>query len=515
MEKNYVPLKLSGKFFRTSLRSLGYTYLSSLGELIDGPVDKGATKVEIIKTLEKDGSFTLTIIDNGGGMPSEDILEMMGTLGYEGDYDSTDISNFGGGAKLAMLNLCPSGEIRIESVHNKKKSILYFNAEEVQISDVVTTDTEEKNGTIIIIPNCSSKFKTDNPVLKFLGYTYSPHARKNPDFQITYNGKIVEFVDPFYRDLPKEAKSYVQVNEEKCEMFGGMVNITGYSIDRNMPFQYRSKIDTYDRGLSRTQAGIWLEVGGRFIVNGDGLFLKEPYNTRLNDLRILVKPDKDIIKDFGIGINKSLWNPDLALSEFARFTEIIRGIMNSHVKMRKSTEPQANELNKEQKEEQERVEKEVNARIKNTLGNILKKPGIEIPKQKVEKEETEKTKEPESTRERISGYKQDRSIVKIDARPMGERGYFIDYHQRNGKFWLVFNSEHPYYSHYMGKKEEEKVSTILFIQCFLNSLLYLDRDLPGLMETERIPDIKNDLLEEFSEQLFRVLKDIPSNFDAE
>ena len=418
MKKNYREIAFSPKFFRTSLRSLGYTYLSSLSELIDGPVDKKASLINISKLDQEDGLFTLVISDNGLGMPYDKIEEMISTLGYEGDYDSTDISTFGGGLKLAILNLSNFGETKIESVHKGKKSIMYFNVDDFKVTKPEIIDSEDPSGTIITIPNCSSSHRQTAPILKFLGLTYYPAFRKNREFRIIYDNREIEFIDPFYRFLkPEDFNNYIKVNPEKCEMFGTKVSITGYSLDLNMPDHLKLKMDINNNSkFSKVHSGIYLKVGSRYSQIGESNFISENYQTRLNNLRIEVEVEKDIIREFGVGMNKSLWRPDFNSSDFHHFNNIIKSIVTSHTKIRKESEPK-NNLSDSEKAELDWVKKEVNAKIKNTIGNILKKPGINIPREKPDLNGNHDKEIPEEKRNRRSGYKQDRSILDITFSP--------------------------------------------------------------------------------------------------
>jgi hypothetical protein len=95
-------IKITERFVKQSLTSVGYDVHTAIYELIDNSKDANATKIEIIYDKEKK---VLIIQDDGSGMSGIELLNSF-DFGVEKEfYESDEIGYFGAGMKTSILNL--------------------------------------------------------------------------------------------------------------------------------------------------------------------------------------------------------------------------------------------------------------------------------------------------------------------------------------------------------------------------------------------------------------------------
>jgi hypothetical protein len=88
-----------------SLRTSGYTLESAIGDLVDNSLDAEATTVAVSMAKEEDGFWTIEVADDGFGMDSHALDQMM-RLGSRVEHDiSSQLGRFGLGSTTASLAL--------------------------------------------------------------------------------------------------------------------------------------------------------------------------------------------------------------------------------------------------------------------------------------------------------------------------------------------------------------------------------------------------------------------------
>jgi hypothetical protein len=102
-----VEITPSPRALLRSLRGLGYSPETALADLIDNSLAAGARQVDI--RLEwRDGDPLVEVLDDGGGMSFERLIEAMrfGGAGPDAERDGEDLGRFGLGLKTASLSQC-------------------------------------------------------------------------------------------------------------------------------------------------------------------------------------------------------------------------------------------------------------------------------------------------------------------------------------------------------------------------------------------------------------------------
>ena len=100
-----------------SMRDIGYSMGSALADLIDNSITAGATRIQIFANTSGPDP-NVAIVDDGGGMTYEDLLEAMrlGTHNPLMERSRSDLGRFGLGLKTASLSQC-----RVMTVISKRE----------------------------------------------------------------------------------------------------------------------------------------------------------------------------------------------------------------------------------------------------------------------------------------------------------------------------------------------------------------------------------------------------------
>lgn len=88
----------------TSLRDVGYEFVTAVADLVDNSVEAGASTVWVDVIWDGEAS-RVVVADNGSGMTRRQLAEAM-RFGSERDYGSRDLGKFGLGLKTASLSQC-------------------------------------------------------------------------------------------------------------------------------------------------------------------------------------------------------------------------------------------------------------------------------------------------------------------------------------------------------------------------------------------------------------------------
>lgn len=219
----------SAKRLITSLRDVGYDFVTAVADLVDNSIEAGATKIDIDVIFDGEDSW-VRILDNGRGMTPEKILEAM-RFGSEREYGENDLGKFGLGMKTASLSQCSRLTVASwNGCENRNTIALCWDLEHIErvnrwevirlsedkLKPVITDALRDNSGTVVLWERLD----------RILGYKhpYGEHARKclltmcrdlethlamvfhrflmgveGPQIRITLNGNAVQPWDPFAR----------------------------------------------------------------------------------------------------------------------------------------------------------------------------------------------------------------------------------------------------------------------------------------------------------------------------
>jgi hypothetical protein len=88
----------------SSLRDVGYDFVTAIADIVDNSLAASATKVDV-QIAGQSSEPRVIIADNGTGMTRSRLVEAL-RLGSRRDYESDDLGKFGLGLKTASLSQC-------------------------------------------------------------------------------------------------------------------------------------------------------------------------------------------------------------------------------------------------------------------------------------------------------------------------------------------------------------------------------------------------------------------------
>ena len=89
----------------TGLRDTGYTFNTSIADIVDNSISANATKVSILINMSPDMSITVYVADNGCGMDIEGLKNAM-KYGSKARTQKNSLGKFGLGLKTASSAFC-------------------------------------------------------------------------------------------------------------------------------------------------------------------------------------------------------------------------------------------------------------------------------------------------------------------------------------------------------------------------------------------------------------------------
>jgi len=325
-----------------SLRDTGYTFTTSVADIVDNSVAADAGEVIISLGLEFGGIPVLMIADNGKGMNEEE-LKMAMTYGSPKRPDPKSLGKFGMGLKTASTSFCrkltvisrKDGELNLRQwdldviVKEDKWRLLTPTSEEyseaVEFLDKVA---KGGSGTVIIWQKIDRLVRTNatgttrgqlknicddlKNHLSGVFYNFLEKDNEFPDVNIIINEENIQPWDPFCRWLNTEDNSRVEVHKQEPIQYV----VTKDGVDETIgTFYVNVYILPNKNTLTNEEAtrmrysldnqGFHVFREGRMIFSGgwpNRLFVKDPH---LNLIRVEFAFDHHLDDIFQIDIKKS------------------------------------------------------------------------------------------------------------------------------------------------------------------------------------------------------------------
>ncbi|MHA8091927.1 ATP-binding protein [Aquirufa regiilacus] len=325
-----------------SLRDTGYTFTTSVADIVDNSVSAEADKIEIILDLDFGNNPFLMIVDNGTGM-DETALEAAMIYGSPLRPSPKSLGKFGMGLKTASTSFCR----KLTVISNKDNSnhIRQWDLDKIAESNqwiLLEPDLDEyseqiaylnniregNNGTIVIWENIDRLVRSNNEgatkdqlekIIKdlrehlsgvFFNFLSGSDGFKKIDIKV--NKDTLVPWDPFCRWLNNDEQKRVEIHKNKpfkiTELISGREEVIGefhvniYILPNKNELNV-SELDQMRYGLDNQGFHVFRE--GRMIYSGgwpNRLFVKEPH---LNLIRVELLFDHKLDHYFQIDIKKS------------------------------------------------------------------------------------------------------------------------------------------------------------------------------------------------------------------
>lgn len=332
-----------------SMRDLGYSLETAVADIVDNSISANATAIDIVCDLSV-AKPSLTILDNGWGMSSSEIVEAMrhGTANPKQARSPKDLGRFGLGLKTASFSQCRtltvasakdgslSGAVwsldRIDSLDDWMLSIL----DDEEIGDLGFSERLRENGTVVMWTDLDRLFEDETGVRrdeivnekldvveKHLSLVFhrflAGELKGRKKIAISLNGHPVAAFDPFCRKnsatqiLPEEV---VYVGETAVQMQPFI-----------LPHHSRLTASEYDFYQSRSDfisnQGAYIYRNGRLMAWGDW-FRLIPKGEATKLARVQIDFPNSLDESWTIDIKKSRARPPHPVRE--RLRQIISQI---------------------------------------------------------------------------------------------------------------------------------------------------------------------------------------------
>ena len=330
------------------LRDTGYSFETSIADIVDNSIAANATKIDINVQMDPSGELTVFIADNGDGMDFEGLQNAM-KYGSKRRDDPSSLGKFGLGLKTASTAFCRALSVvsrsSVEDTVRKVQWDLDYVARINQWKLKIPTPTEDdievldatadgKHGTLVIwekidrllrtytnnnIGNRKNALKRVIQSLKFhLSMVYQrfldPNDKRARDIAISLNGTPIEAWDPFCTKEPQTellvGETAGDVDVELPDHTVASFSIRAYMLPRREDFSSPATRDMAN--VSNDLQGFYVYRENRLIHYGDWLnmFSKESHGSLL---RVEFSFDHALDDVFNVDIKKSriLLNTDI------------------------------------------------------------------------------------------------------------------------------------------------------------------------------------------------------------
>ncbi|WP_461788670.1 ATP-binding protein [Pedobacter sp.] len=339
-EENILPP--SAARLAESLRDTGYTFTTSVADIVDNSVAADATNINISLDLELGQHPVLMIADNGRGM-SEDELQKAMAYGSPKRPDPKSLGKFGMGLKTASTSFCrrltvisrKDGAINLRQwdldVIVAKDKWLLLQPDEKDYSEAIEFMDQVaggESGTVVIWENIDRLVRTHasgtmrtqiNSIREDLkdhlsGVFYNFLEKENdfPDITININDASIEPWDPFCRWMNSDGSSRVEIHKQEPVDYtstkAGVSEVMGTFHINVYILPNKNTLSSEEVNKSRyslDNQGFHIFREGRMIFSGgwpNRLFVKDPH---LNLIRVELSFDHKLDDIFQIDIKKS------------------------------------------------------------------------------------------------------------------------------------------------------------------------------------------------------------------
>lgn len=346
MTEEYVDPNL-GKLLE-GMRNVDYTFPVAIADLIDNSVEAGATAVNVQVSFTPDEGVHVSISDNGSGMDASGLREGM-RFGADNSTEDHRLGKFGLGMKTASIGFCRklivtskcnggnellSAIWGLDRLAETNKWVLDLGKPDPYILDAFLEESEvlqsisgnkTEAGTLVtweevdrvLIKADGKEYRNPHDGLKFKVKQLEGHIRLvfhrflNPadvraqDVKIAVNGKLLEALDPFYRELklcqPVQEKTWGFLEDN--EAVEGNVSMSSFIFPHKDDVADPDHAAIIQKTFGVEKQGIYFYRENR-LIDGPVWVGKYGRETHLNRLRIELDYESTVDHLFTVDIKK-------------------------------------------------------------------------------------------------------------------------------------------------------------------------------------------------------------------
>lgn len=319
-----------------SLRGVGYSLEAAVADIIDNSLAANANRVEA--TFDwNDGSPWISILDNGDGMSSDQLVEGLrfGGTGPEIKRSERDLGRFGLGLKTASLSQCR--RLTVATTASGNTSCFRWDLDHIrETSDawellegaangsesLIAPVAQRESGTLILWelvdfgkkddrPNRSAFYEDIERVERHLSMVFHRYISGDArTVRIEINGRKVKAWDPFL----EAHGATIRRPEQQLDGPGGRVSVRGFVLPHRDRFGTEEDYDNAGGPSGwNAQQGFYIYRNKRLLTAGGWLGLggtrgwTREEASRLGRIRIDIPNTAD--RDWSINILKSTARP--------------------------------------------------------------------------------------------------------------------------------------------------------------------------------------------------------------
>jgi len=317
-----------------SMRSIGYSFSTSLADIIDNSISAKAKNINIFTDTFVESPY-LEIIDDGTGMSYDELINAL-IFGSEKEYDEEDLGRFGLGLKAASLAQC-----RKLQVCTKKDGKIYCMGydldfiEETDNWDIMCYSEDEINnipnieilkkldsGTIVKWENFDFIFSESKPgqfgenlrkiIAESKKHVSLVFHRFYDEINICFNNQKIEKRDPFLLDSKPRQQTGIPMVEY---IDNAKIVITPYSLPfaNTLTSEEKSLLGLESGKSIYDDQGFYIYRNRRLIIWGSWLRMNQK-----NEFNKLARVQVDVPTALD-----SIWMLDVKKSS-ARIPEVVK-----------------------------------------------------------------------------------------------------------------------------------------------------------------------------------------------
>lgn len=477
-----------------SLRAAGYSLEAVVGDLADNPIDAEATTILVSLGTDEGGVWWLEVADDGSGMAT-DILDQMMRLGSRTSHDlSRDLGAFGIGSDTAALAIGRNKHVVTKASGSPWLSSMWdldvIEAEQRFVKHLGEARTDEvqlfedafrraglvvpQTGTIVRVTKGDRVGRKDvasaeRAVLKYVGQTYRRFIVPKGRFTMMVNGTKAEPIDPLWRH---HAQTAILLDEQvefswKDETGASRTDTIGVCVT-HLP-DLGGQEAAREAGITIMNAGFYILRNGREIAAGKTLGMFQRHNDHLR-FRAELNFPAALDAQLGVTFLKSSTDVRIASQSLRdRIEQVVGPYRRQSAKLyKRSAKVSEGDIPHEQA-----------AKIISSRAAFLRRPTAEIERRDRHGHADDDTATDGVTkRTRRSGDREPRSSTQnvladraeFEARQLGPTAPFYEGWLKGKKITVVYNTDHPAYERLI-LENRDNLGTIAAIDFLTYSLV--------------------------------------------